>query len=55
LYDVTGRKILVKNYSRDADGSPIKVNPPKTIAKGVYFLSVKYRTDYQLKVKIVKQ
>lgn len=55
LYDVTGRKILVKNYSRDADGSPIKINPPKTIAKGVYFLSVKYHNDYQLKVKIVKQ
>lgn len=55
LYDVTGRKILEKKYSRYADNSPIKINPPKTIAKGVYFLSVKYHNDYQLKVKIVKQ
>jgi len=55
LYDVTGRKILMKNYSRDGKSARIKVTPSRAIADGVYFLKVKYQNNYQLKVKIVKQ
>jgi subtilisin family serine protease len=55
LYDVTGRKILIKNYSRDAKSARIKVTPSRAIADGVYFLKVKYPNNYQLKVKVVKQ
>ncbi len=55
MYDVTGRKVLTKNYSKDVGDSPIKIKPPKSVAKGVYFLNVDYRNEYQLKIKIVKQ
>ena len=55
LYDVVGRKIFEKNYSRSTEDSRIKITPPKSIEEGVYFLSVRYTNSYRLRVKIVKQ
>jgi hypothetical protein len=55
LYDVTGRKVLAKTYPKDSLVSPVKINPPESLANGVYFLRVESRDEYQEKIKVIKQ
>jgi hypothetical protein len=55
LYDIAGRKLLTRNYSRSKAHAPVKITPPESIEDGVYFLNVQFNEDDRFKVKIIKQ
>jgi len=55
IYDIVGRKLFEKAYDRSREAEPIEVSPPKSMEAGVYFLRVRYNSEFSLKLKIIKQ